>query len=188
VNWRSTWQLVASDLVFLSKSPKWHYQLATIFLDLRFQILLFYRLARYFRTRRGCGIIVLFLLYLQQVLSGCHINPGAEIGEECHFGHPTGVVIGQAVRIGNRVTIYQHVTLGGHGKPGCEVDYPIIEDDAVIYASAIIIGSVRVGRGAIVGAQSIVLEDVPAYTIVAGAPARVIRNLSTSGTEVIAGK
>lgn len=99
--------------------------------------------------------------------------------------HPVGIVIGEGVRLGDRVTIYQNVTVGASrvGVAG-ERAYPEVEDDVTIFAGAVILGGVRLGRGCVVGANSVVTHDVPAYATVAGAPARIIRQSSKQVEEV----
>ena len=87
--------------------------------------------------------------------------------------HPVGVVIGEGSVIGTDVTIYQGVTLG---RASHEVDaYPTIDDGAVIYAGATLLGPIRIGRNAVVAAHSVVLSDVPDFATVVGAPARIVR-------------
>lgn len=78
--------------------------------------------------------------------------------------------------MGNDVTIYQQVTIGSHGKKGCDRGYPIIGNKVRIYAGAKILGAIKIGDNVIIGANSVVLKDVPANTTVAGVPARIIRD------------
>lgn len=105
-------------------------------------------------------------------LTGIDIHPGARIGREFFIDHGTGVVIGETARIGDRVTVYQGVTLGARsftldaegqlvkGEPR----HPIVEDDVVIYANASILGRVTIGRGSIIGGNVWLTRSVPAGT------------------------
>jgi serine O-acetyltransferase len=104
----------------------------------------------------------------------CYISPGAQIGPGLYLPHPVAIVIGEGVEIGENVTVYQGVTVGR--KLSTDSCYPIVEDNVTIYSGATIIGPVRVGRGAVVGAHAVVCSDVPAYSIAVGAPARTQRN------------
>jgi serine O-acetyltransferase len=101
--------------------------------------------------------------------SGIDIHPGAHIGESFFIDHGTGVVIGETARIGNRVRLYQGVTLGAksfpldaQGRPVKGADrHPIVEDDVVIYAEATILGRVTIGRGSIIGGNVWLTHSVP---------------------------
>ena len=113
-------------------------------------------------------------------ITGIDIHPGAEIGESLFIDHGTGVVIGQTTIIGNRVRLYQGVTLGvkkfeldEKGLPVKLVPrHPIIEDDVVIYSNSSILGRIRVGRGSIIAANVRLTEDVPPGSLVYPAAAR----------------
>lgn len=103
---------------------------------------------------------------------GCHIALGARIGPRLRLPHPVGIVIGSEVVIGADVTIYQNVTLGrAHADEGSN---PVIKDGVTLYAGAMVIGAVTIGAGAVVGANSVVRNDVAAGTTVVGAPARMV--------------
>ena len=112
--------------------------------------------------------------------TGIDIHPGASIGEAFFIDHGTGVVIGETCRIGNRVRVYQGVTLGArsfpkdaNGVPIKGVDrHPIVEDDVVIYAGATILGRVTIGRGASIGGNVWLTHDVPARSRVTQVEAR----------------
>ena len=101
-------------------------------------------------------------------MTGIDIHPGAEIGSRIFIDHGTGVVIGESAVIGERVQIYQGVTLGAksfpldeHGKPVKGVDrHPIVEDGVVIYAGATILGRIRIGQGSIIGGNVWLTHDV----------------------------
>ena len=115
-------------------------------------------------------------LFFQNRMSaefGVDIHPAAQMGEGIMLDHATGLVIGETAVVGDNVSILQSVTLGGTGKD--EGDrHPKIGDGVLISAGAKILGNISVGEGAKVGAGSVVLEDVPAHTTVAGVPARVV--------------
>ena len=102
---------------------------------------------------------------------GVYVHPSARVGR-IRFAHPTSVVIGAGVVVEDDVIIYQQVTLGARevGVP----EYPVVRRGAQIFAGSVVVGPVEIGEGAVVGANSVVLEDVPAWTVVAGSPARVV--------------
>lgn len=107
---------------------------------------------------------------------GLFISPKAVIDGKIDFKHPTGIVIGDGVRIGKRVVIFQNVTLGGARMGDWKSNnYPEIGDDTVIFAGAVVVGKVRIGRGCVVGANSVVTKDVADFMTVAGVPAKVIK-------------
>lgn len=106
---------------------------------------------------------------------GCFIGTNAKIGKNFELRHPNGVVIGEGVEIGNEVIIYQQVTLGGKksgdSKKG---NYPTIGNNVIIYAGAKILGSVRIGDNSIIGANSVVINDVEPNSVYAGVPAKKV--------------
>ena len=108
-------------------------------------------------------------------ITGIEIHPGAKIGEQLFIDHGMGVVIGETAEIGNNVVMYHGVTLGGIGGEKGVKRHPTIEDDVIIGAGAKILGPITIGKGAKIGANSVVLEDIPPYTTAVGSPARIIR-------------
>lgn len=115
------------------------------------------------------------LLRLAGNLLGADIHEGVEIGPGCNIIHATGIVMAGA-RVGARVTILQNVTLGARGIEDHDQDgFPVVLDGAVIFAGAKVLGPITVGRGAMVGANSVVLHSVPDGMIAAGLPARVVK-------------
>ena len=120
-------------------------------------------------------------LFFQNCVSnefGVDIHPAATIGHGILIDHATGVVIGETARVGNNVSILQSVTLGGTGKE--EGDrHPKVGDGVLISAGATILGNITIGCGAKVGAGSVVLQDVPPHTTVAGVPAKVVGHPAT---------
>ncbi len=106
-------------------------------------------------------------------LSGIEIHPGAQIGKECVIDHGMGVVIGETAIVGNRVLIYHGVTLGGTTHTQ-EKRHPTIEDEVIIGAGSKVLGNITVRKKAKIGANSVVLHDVPEDSTVAGIPAQVL--------------
>lgn len=107
-------------------------------------------------------------------ITGIEIHPGAVIGDNLFIDHGMGVVIGETAEIGNNVIIFHGVTLGGTGGEKGEKRHPTVGDDVVIGAGVKILGPINIGKGAKIGANSVVLKDVPPYTTAVGAPARII--------------
>lgn len=102
------------------------------------------------------------------------IHPGAKIGKSFFIDHGDGVVIGETAEIGNNVIIYHQVTLGGTGKDHGK-RHPTIHNNVIIGAGAKILGNIIIGEHCKIGAGSVVLKDVPAYSTVVGNPARIVR-------------
>ncbi|MBZ9937878.1 serine acetyltransferase [Mesorhizobium sp. BR1-1-16] len=107
---------------------------------------------------------------------GVYISPMAVIAPSVSFPHPTGIVIGDGVIIGERAKIYQNVTLGG-ARVGDQKanNYPTIGQDTVLFAGVVVVGKVTVGANCIVGANAVVLSDVPDGAVAVGSPARIVR-------------
>lgn len=106
--------------------------------------------------------------------TGIEIHPGAKIGKGFFIDHGTGVVIGETCEIGDNVTLYQGVTLGGTGKEQGK-RHPTLEDGVMVSAGAKVLGSIRIGANSKIGAGSVVLKDVPPNCTVVGVPGRVVR-------------
>jgi len=106
---------------------------------------------------------------------GCDIKSETQIGTGFKIYHGAhGSVISPATIIGCNVSLRQNTTIGSKGFDGADKS-PVIENDVTIGPNACIIGSIRIGKGAVIGAGSVVVKDVPAYAVVAGNPARIIR-------------
>jgi serine O-acetyltransferase len=117
-----------------------------------------------------------FFSNIGRMLTGIEIHPEATIGKRLFIDHGTGVVIGQTAVIGNDVTIYHGVTLGGVGRADDTSGkrHPTIEDNAMIGSGAQVLGNITVGKGARVGSNSVVTNDIPGGCTAIGIPARVI--------------
>jgi serine O-acetyltransferase len=114
------------------------------------------------------------LAYVSKVATGVEIHPSARIGDSLFIDHGAGVVIGETAEIGDNVTIYQGVTLGGTGFQRGK-RHPTVESDVVIGSGAKLLGPIQVGRGAKVGANSVIIHDVPANSTVVGNPGHPVR-------------
>jgi serine O-acetyltransferase len=123
--------------------------------------------------RKGLFLPGRMLSHVNRALTGIEIHPGARIGRGVFIDHGMGVVIGETASIGDDVTMYQGVTLGGTGKQRGK-RHPTVERNAVIGVGASVLGAVTIGEGARVGAGSVVLKDVPAHTTAVGLPARAV--------------
>lgn|SRR5690625_1387448 len=126
---------------------------------------LFYRKKFYFIAR--------LISQLSRFFTGVEIHPGAKIGRRFFIDHGMGVVIGETCEIGDNVTIYQGVTLGGTGKEKGK-RHPTIKDNVLIATGAKVLGSITIGENSKVGAGSVVLKDVPDHSTVVGIPGRVV--------------
>lgn len=137
-----------------------------------FDALWMQRTARYFH-QRGVPLVPRVLKRAILHLYGSVLDPETEFGEGTVLGYGgLNVVVHPESRIGKRVLISQGVTIGGRsGKPGL----PVIEDDVKIGAGAKILGPVRIGRGALIGANAVVVRDVRPYGVAVGIPARELR-------------
>ncbi len=106
--------------------------------------------------------------------TGIEIHPGAVIGEGFFIDHGNGVIVGETAIVGNNVTLYQGVTLGGTGKEQGK-RHPTIGDNVMISAGAKVLGSFTIGANSKIGAGSVVLEEVPPNSTVVGVPGRVVK-------------
>jgi serine O-acetyltransferase len=114
------------------------------------------------------------LAFTSRAVTGIEIHPAARIGSEFFIDHGAGVVIGETAEIGERVTLYQGVTLGGTGFARGK-RHPTVSDDVTIGSGAKLLGPIHVGRGAKVGANTVVIEDVPPHSTVVGNPGHPVR-------------
>jgi serine O-acetyltransferase len=110
---------------------------------------------------------------MSRFFTGIEIHPGAVIGRRFFIDHGMGVVIGETCEIGNDVTIYQGVTLGGTGKEKGK-RHPTIKDSVLISTGAKVLGSITIGENSKIGGGSVVLKDVPPNSTVVGVPGKVV--------------
>jgi serine O-acetyltransferase len=123
---------------------------------------------------RGQYKIARLLNYWGRVLTGADLHPGATIGEGFFIDHATGVVIGETTIIGNDVSVFQGVTLGGVlASPGKR--HPTIANSVIIGAGATVLGDILIGENSKIGAGSVVVKSVPPNSTVVGIPGRVVK-------------
>ena len=121
--------------------------------------------------RRGFRGLARFSSHVARMLTGIEIHPGARIGRRLFIDHGMGVVIGETAEVGDDVLIYHGVTLGGlSGQPGKR--HPTVEDHVTIGAGAQVLGPIRIGRGARIGSNAVVVNGVAPGCTVVGIPAR----------------
>jgi serine O-acetyltransferase len=127
----------------------------------------------HFLWNKGAKTLARIISHINRFLTGIEIHPGAKIGRRFFIDHGMGVVIGETAEIGDDVLMYQGVVLGGTSLKK-EKRHPTIGNNVVIGAGAILLGPIKVGDGAKIGAGSVVIKDVPEGTTVVGVPARVV--------------
>lgn len=142
----------------------------------RFAPVLLVRLAWLFQALGLGGVAKLWAL-ANQILFGCDVARAACIAGGLYLPHPNGVVIGAHVRIGRNCIVHQGVTLGARGEEHL-LAHPIIGDEVELATGAKILGGVSIGDYARIGANAVVLKDVPAYGVAVGIPARLVRQRS----------
>jgi serine O-acetyltransferase len=122
----------------------------------------------------GVPLVPMALAYASRAVTGVEIHPAARVGAEPFIDHGSGVVIGETAEVGDRVTIYQGVTLGGTGFARGK-RHPTVRDDVTIGSGAKLLGPITVGSGAKIGANTVVIEDVPRCSTVVGNPGHPVR-------------
>lgn len=124
--------------------------------------------------RRRLRLAARIIAHANRFFTGIEIHPAAVIGPGCFIDHGMGVVIGETAELGENVTLYQGVVLGGTGKEKGK-RHPTIGNNVVIATGAKVLGSFKVGDNARIGAGSVVLSEVPPNSTVVGVPGRVVR-------------
>lgn len=158
----------------LKKDPAAKSLLEVILLYPGLHALIYHRIAHWFYVRKHF-VIARWISQFARHRTGIEIHPGAKIGKGLFIDHGMGVVIGETAEIGNNVTIFHGVTLGGTGKEKNVKRHPTVGDNVVIGAGAKILGPIKIGNNAKIGANSVVLKDVPPYGTVVGIPGKVVK-------------
>lgn len=158
--------------IIRERDPAIHSSLE-VFLYPSFRVMLHYRVAHRLYLKKHY-FLARYISQRAVRKTGIEIHPGAVIGTGFFIDHGSGVIIGETTIIGNNVTLYQGVTLGGTGKETGK-RHPTIEDNVMISAGAKILGSFTIGRNSKIGAGSVVLEEVPPNCTVVGVPGRIVK-------------
>lgn len=164
---------------FMERDPAARSRVEIVLCYPGFQAVVIYRLAHAL-WRRNFRLSGRIISSIGRLLTGIEIHPGAEIGRRLVIDHGLAVVIGETSVIGDDVTLYQGVTLGGTSpavdsrKQTDHKRHPTLEDGVIIGSGAQILGPIAVGEGARVGANAVVTRDIPRGVTAAGIPARVI--------------
>ena len=161
----------------IARDPAAGSRLGVIFLYPSFHVMIFYKIGNMF-WRYNLKFLGRLIMHFGRIITGIEIHPGAKIGPNFFMDHGLGIVIGETTEIGENVTIYQGVTLGGI-MPSIESDaqrnqkrHPTVGNNVIIGSGAQILGPIKIGDYARIGANSVVSKDVPANVTVAGVPAR----------------
>ena len=161
----------------IDRDPAAGSRLGVVFLYPSFHVMAFYKIGNIF-WRYNLKFVSRLIMHLARIFTGIEIHPAAKIGPNFFMDHGLGIVIGETTEIGENVTIYQGVTLGGI-MPSVESDlqrnqkrHPTIGNNVIIGSGAQILGPINVGDNARIGANSVVSKDVPSDVTVAGIPAR----------------
>ena len=138
-----------------------------------FKVMLHYRIAHKLYLKKHC-FLARWVSQRGVRKTGIEIHPGATIGKGLFIDHGSGVIIGETAILGDNITLYQGVTLGGTGKEQGK-RHPTLEDNVMVSAGAKVIGSFTIGKNSKIGAGSVVIEEVPPNCTVVGVPGRIVR-------------
>lgn len=169
----SLWRVIKEDFCIVrKKDPAINSSIELFFNYPGLIALVHYRIAHRLH-KAGFKVVARIIMGLTGFITNVDIHPAAQIGRRVFIDHAIGVVIGETAEVGNDVMIYQGVTLGGTSLDKVK-RHPTIEDGVVIGAGAKILGNIRIGENAKIGANSVVIKDVPKDCTAVGIPARVI--------------
>jgi len=169
-----TFQKIKNDFhAALSMDPAATSRLEVALTYSGFHALLFYRFAHWLLLKR-IPFFPRALSQLARFLTGIEIHPGATIGSGMFIDHGLGVVIGETTEVGDDVTLFQGVTLGGTGKQRGK-RHPTLGSHIVVGAGAKVLGPIKIGDYVKIGANSVVLQDVPDHSTVVGIPGEIVR-------------
>ena len=161
----------------LARDPAARSRLEVVLCYPGFHALVWHRLAHWL-WQRGWLLAGRFASHIGRVLTGIEIHPGARIGKRVFIDHGMGVVIGETAEVGDDVTLYQGVTLGGTSLTRGAKRHPTIGNGVIVSSGAQVLGPFRVGDGARIGAQAVVLSEVPDGATMVGIPARPVARRS----------
>ena len=141
-----------------------------------FKALIYYKISHYFYERKHL-ILARYISEKAKRKTGIEIHPGATIGKRLFIDHGTGVVIGETAIVGNDVTLFHGVTLGGTGKEKGK-RHPTIGNNVFIGSGAKVLGNIIIGNNVKIGANAVILKDVPSNVTIVGGPGKIVKTLS----------
>src|SRR5438874_1613860 len=169
----SVWQTLSADFrAVFERDPAARNGVEVVLAYPGFHAILLHRVAHWL-WNLGIPVIPRVLSHYNRMLTGIEIHPGAQIGKGFFIDHGMGVVIGETTQIGDGVTLYQGVTLGGTGKERGK-RHPTIGNNVVISVGAKVLGAIEIGDNVKIGAGSVVLRSVPHNSTVVGVPGWVV--------------
>ncbi|MBT2583609.1 serine O-acetyltransferase [Planococcus sp. ISL-109] len=167
------WKLLKEDIdVVFEQDPAARSYFEVVFTYSGLHAIWGHRLAHFF-FKKKLFFIARAISQISRFFTGIEIHPGAVIGRRLFIDHGMGVVVGETCEIGNDVTLYQGVTLGGTGKERGK-RHPTLGDHVLVATGAKVLGSITIGENSKVGAGSVVLKDVPPNSTVVGIPGKVV--------------
>ena len=141
-----------------------------------FKALIYYKISHYFYERKHL-ILARYISEKAKRKTGIEIHPGATIGKRLFIDHGTGVVIGETAIVGNDVTLFHGVTLGGTGKEKGK-RHPTIGNNVFIGSGAKVLGNIIIGNNVKIGANAVILKDVPSNVTIVGVPGKIVKTFS----------
>lgn len=167
------WKLLKEDIdVIFEQDPAARSYFEVVLTYAGLHAIWAHRLAHFF-FKKKLFFLARAISQISRFFTGIEIHPGAVIGRRLFIDHGMGVVVGETCEIGNDVTLYQGVTLGGTGKERGK-RHPTLADNVLVATGAKVLGSITVGENSKVGAGSVVLKDVPPNSTVVGIPGKVV--------------
>lgn len=160
--------------VVMKNDPAARNKLEVFLLYPSIHAVLWYRVAHKLYNRKFF-FLARFVSQLTRHFTGIEIHPGAKIGRGLFIDHGMGVVIGETAEIGNNVVMYHGVTLGGTGKEKGK-RHPTVGDNVLIGSGAKVLGPINIGENAKIGANAVVLKDIPKDATAVGIPAKILKN------------
>ncbi|MDP9315348.1 MAG: serine O-acetyltransferase [Chloroflexota bacterium] len=166
------WSVVSADVRAILHNDPAAKNIFEVLLYPGLHAIIFHRVAHWLWQAK-LPFVPRLISQLGRFFTGIEIHPGAQIGRGLFIDHGMGVVIGETAEIGDHVTLYQGVTLGGTGKQGGK-RHPTLGNHTVVGVGASVLGAITVGDGARVGGGAVVVKDVPPYATAIGVPARIV--------------